>query len=636
MRRMILQRECAVFLTLSCLLFPLQAQDSTAAVERPKATVLIRPYLPTTVPSVRLRDTSRLRDLVRAGKLYITVQDAIAAAIENNLDLETDRYGPLSAEWQLQRQQSGGPLRGVTNGNTLSNQNASGLGVAGALSAAGLSSNNGNNSGGNTGGATISQIGPITPNLDPVLQQTSAYLHLSFPQAITALSQTPTLVNTEHIFDTAVTEGLITGGYVQVSANEQYLKQNAPSDILNPAVAPSVQIYAQHDFLKNFGVGVNSRFIRVAEKNIATSQETFRSQLLNLVASVLNLYWDLVGDNEELKARRRTLDQAQKFYDDTKRQIELSALARVDIYRAQAELTTRQQEVAIAQATVHQQENLLKDALSRSGSQDPVVDAAEIVPLDSIQVPEQDELPPLRQLVATALAKRPDVALGRMNQENLEILASGTASGVLPLLRGIGSLTDAGLSGTSNPAPGSAPADPYYVGGLGNALGQVFRHNFPSWQGELFFQGRFQNRVAQGDYGVDQLQLRQNELITRRSMNQLVVDISNQVIALRQARARYTTSIDARALEEQLLQKEQQKFSLGVSTINDVVTVQRSLGAARVAEVGALTTYSRARVSLDQVLGETLERNHVSIAEALEGKVARASEPPKEPEAPKN
>src|SRR5579864_1758502 len=127
MRRMILQRECAVFLTLSCLLFPLQAQDSTAAVERPKATVLIRPYLPTTVPSVRLRDTSRLRDLVRAGKLYITVQDAIAAAIENNLDLETDRYGPLSAEWQLQRQQSGGPLRGVTNGNTLSNQNASGL-----------------------------------------------------------------------------------------------------------------------------------------------------------------------------------------------------------------------------------------------------------------------------------------------------------------------------------------------------------------------------------------------------------------------------------------------------------------------------------------------------------------------------
>jgi len=313
----------------------------------------------------------------------------------------------------------------------------------------------------------------------------------------------------------------------------------------------------------------------------------------------------------------------------------LSALAKVDIYKAQAELTTRQQEVAIALATVHQQENLLKDALSHDGSQDPLVEAAEIVPLDSIQVPEQDELPPLRQLVARALAKRPDVVLSKISQENAEILASGTANGVLPLVRGIASVTDAGLSGTSNPPPGGSPADPYYVGGLGNALGQIFRRNFPSWQTELFFQGRFHNRIAQGDYGIDQLQLRQNELVTRRSMNQLVVDISNQVIALRQARARYTTAVDARALQEELLQKEQQKFALGVSTINDVVTVQRSLGAARVAEVAALTTYSRARVSLDQVLGETLEKNNVSVGEALEGHVARASKLPEAVAAPK-
>ena len=607
----------------------MQAQESAVQVERPKGPGIVRPYLPTTVPPASLKNSGRLRGLIRAGKLYLTVQDAIAAAIENNLDLEVDRNGPVSAEWQLERQQAGGPLRGVTSGNTLANQNASGLGVAGSLAAAGLTSSNGNSGGnGTVGGATISQIGPITPNLDPVLQHTSAYLHLTFPQAITALSQTPTLVNTEHIYDTAVTQGLITGGALQVSANEQYLEQNAPSDILNPAVAPSVEIFVQHDFLRNFGVGVNSRFIRVAEKNINTSREIFRSQLLNLVASVLNLYWDLVGDNEDLKAKRRNLDQAQRFYNDTKRQIELSALAKVDIYRAQAELTARQQEVAIAEAGVRQQENLLKDALSRNGTQDPAIEEAEIVPLDSIEVPEHDELPPLRQLVAKALAERPDVELGKINQENLEILSAGTASGVLPLVRGIGSLTDAGLSGTSNPSAGGGAADPYYVGGLGNALGQVFRHNFPSWQTELFFQGRFHNRIAQGDYGIDQLQLRQNELITRRSLNQLVVDISNQMTALRQARARYTTSIEARALQEQLLQKEQQKFSLGVSTINDVVTVQRSLGAARIAEVAALTTYSRARVSLDQVLGGTLEKNNVSVGEALEGKVSHVSRLP--------
>jgi outer membrane protein TolC len=197
---------------------------------------------------------------------------------------------------------------------------------------------------------------------------------------------------------------------------------------------------------------------------------------------------------------------------------------------------------------------------------------------------------------------------------------------------GLGAITDRGLAGKANPQPGGITADSYYVGGLGNALGQVFRHNFPDWRVAGGFEGIIHNRVAQGDYGVDQLQLRQNELITRRSMNQLVVDISNQVTALRQARARYSQAVDTRTLDEQLLEKEQRKFSLGASTINDVVLVQRSLAAARAAEVASLATYSRARVSFDQVLGETLDKNNVSISEALEGQVARESRLPNSPQ----
>ena len=622
------QKQFAIFVTWWCLVSPLGAQESSLVVEKPHAPILVRPYTPATVTPVRLRNSTRLGNLIRAGKLYLTVQDAIALAIENNLDLEVDRYGPISAQWLVERQQAGGPLRGVTSGNTLANQNTSGQGVAGSQAAAGLL-NGGNGGGGGGGGAsTVSQIGPITPNLDAVLQNATAFLKTTAPQPNTTQSQTAALIDTKHLYQNAVTQGLLSGGYVQVSANESYLKENTPTDILNPSVAPSVQIFVRHNFLQGFGTGVNSRFIRVAEMNVGLAQETFRSQLLNLVATVLNLYWDLVGDNEDLKARRLTLGVAQKFYNDTKRQIELSALAKVEIYRAQAELTTRQQELAIAQTAVRQQENLLKNALSRNGLEDPLVDAAEVVPLDSIQVPERDDLPALRELVATAMAKRPDVALSKMNQETAQISAVGTANGVLPILQGQASLTNSGLSGTSNPQSSGGPADPYYVGGLGNALGQVFRHNFPSRRAAVFFEGSLHNRVAQGDYGIDQLQLRQSELVTRRSMNQLVVDISNQVIGLRQARARYSAAVDTRTLQEQLLGKEQQKFLLGASTINNVVVVQRSLATARAAEVAALSTYSRARVSLDQVLGETLEKNNVSVGEALEGRVARDSKLP--------
>jgi len=616
------QRAIAVFAAWSLLSCQAVAQESLV-VEKPKAPVVLRPYQASTVPPARLKNSDRLHSLIRAGKLYLTVQDVLALAIENNLDLEVDRYGPIAAEWQLERQQAGGPLRGVTGGNTLVNQATSGQGIAGSQLSAGLAGGGGTGGGTGAGAAVVSQIGPITPNLDPVLQNATAYSHTTTPQANTIQSQTPALVDTRHIYDTFVQEGLLTGGYVQVSANESYLKENTPTDYLNPSVAPVAQVFILQNFLQGFGVGVNSRFIRVAEKNVGVAQETFRSQLLNMVANVLNLYWDLVSDNEDVKARERSLAVAQKFYDDSKRQIELSALAKVDIYRAQAELTTRKQELAISQTTVHQQENLLKNALSRNGLADALIDQAEVVPLDHIEVPEKDDLPALRELVARALAKRPDVALDKLNGENAEISALGTASGTLPTLRFTGALSATGLSGTASPQPGGITADPYYVGGLGNALGQVFRDNFPNRRAAVLFAANFHNRIAQGDYGIDQLQLRQNELVTRRSQNQLVVDISNQVIALRQARSRYSAAVDTRVLDEQLLEKEQRKFSLGASTINDLVVAQRSLATARAAEVGALAAYSRARVSLDQVLGETLEKNNVSVTGALEGRAGK-------------
>ncbi len=139
-------------------------------VEKPHGPLLVRSYLPSSVPAVNLHNSDHLHSLIRAGRLYLTVQDAIALAIENNLDLEVDRYGPLGAVWALERAQGGGPLRGVTNGNTLVNQATSGQGVVGSELAAGLASNN-SGGGGGSGGASISQIGPVTQNLDPVLQE---------------------------------------------------------------------------------------------------------------------------------------------------------------------------------------------------------------------------------------------------------------------------------------------------------------------------------------------------------------------------------------------------------------------------------------------------------------------------------
>jgi outer membrane protein TolC len=595
----------------------LLAQQSAVVVDRPQGSILFRPYRQTHIPEVQLKNTPRIYGLIRAGKLYLTVQDAIALAIENNLDLEVDRYGPLRAQWQLERMNGGGPLRGVQGGNNVVNQVTGGQGVLGAQSAAGLLSGNGGGGGGGGNGAVVSQIGAITPNLDAVLQNSTAFTHFTYPQQNAIISQTPALVQTQHIFNTFVQQGLITGGYVQIAANETYQKENAPTDILNPSTVPVVNFYLRHQLLQGRGIDVNSRYIRVARKNIGLAFETFRSDLLTLVARVLNLYWELVSDNDQVKARQRTLDVAQHFYDDTKHRIEIGVVSKVDIFRAQGELETRRRELAIAQATVRQQENLLKDVLSRNGLADPLLDAAEIVPLDRIEVPEKDELPPLRELLATALAKRPDIAMSAINNETGELNALGTINGLLPGSGVIASVQDRGLSGTGVPQPDGSVANPYFVGGLGTALAQVFRRNFPTERIGAYIQPSLRNRGDQADYAIDQLQLRQGDLVERRSRNQLVVDISNTVVAVRQARARYSAAVDTRVLDEQLLEKEQQKFSLGASTIDDLIPVQRNAANAQVAEVAALLAYSRARVFLDQVLGETLEKNHVSVKEAL-------------------
>jgi outer membrane protein TolC len=604
----------------------LTAQCSAQAVpevEKPHGPLLIRSYRPASTSPVNLSNSNRLHSLIRAGHLYLTVQDAIALAIENNLDLEVDRYGPLGAEWNLERAQGGGPLRGVTSGNSLVNQVTSGLGVLGSEQAAGLALNT-SSGGGSSGGATVSQIGPVTQNLDPVLQNGTSFSHTTYPYPITYVSGTDTLISTQHVYDSFVQEGLLSGGYIQVSDNESYAKQNAPTDYLNPAVEPVVQIYASHNLLRGFGTGVNGRFIRVAEKNIQAAQETFRSQLLNVVANVLNLYWDLVTDDDDLAVRQRAVDQARKFYDDTRQQIELGVVPRFEASRAQANVTNSRQLLGIAQATAQQQENLLKNAISRNGLEDELLDSAQITPLDRIEVPDQDNLPALRDLVATAVRNRPDVALAKINDEMSEISALGTANGLLPSLQAFAAVSATGLSGASAPYQGTAP-DPYYVGGLGNALGQVFRDDFPSRRAGALFAGTIHNRIAQGDYGVDQLQLRQGDLVERRNQNQLVVDISNYTVALRQARSRYSQAADSRKLLEELLEKSQQSFSFGAATISDVEAAQTALVAAQETEVATRSSFSHARTSLDQVLGQTLEVNHVSIEQALRN--PRAAKP---------
>ncbi len=612
-----MKSTCLIAVVIASLL---QAQDS---VTRPTGTILIRPYKAPTVSPVRLTNSPRLASLVRAGKLYLTLSDAIAIAIENNLDLEVARYNTLLADWAVQRAEAGGPIRGVPSAPALVSGVDAGLGVNGSTQSAGLSSGGGSNQSGNAGGASIQQIGPITQVLDPTLQNTTVFSHLTQPQANLLVSQTNSLVAVTHNYNTVLTQGLLTGGYVQFHDYEQYLKENAPTDALNPGLGPYFDLYLQHNLLQGFGTKVNGRGIRVAKRSRDAAPEALRSQLLVLVANVQNRYWDLVTAQEQFKEAQRGVDVAQKFHDDTNNEVQLGVIPGVELPRARVEVSSRRQDLIVAEEVVRTQETAMKDVLTRTV--DPALDEAELVLLDTIQVPATEELPPLRDLVKEAMAKRPDVALAKVSNEIGAINAVGTENGLLPTLQGYVRLRDRGAAGT--PVPANDP-NPYFIGGYGTALGQIIRRDFPNNTVGGYIAAPIGNRQAQGDYGVEQLQLRQSDVRDRKDADQIVVDVSLQMIAVRQSRARYATAVSTRQLNEQLLVNEQNRFAFGVSTLDGIILAQRALIASLGAETNARSAYAHARVAFDQVLGATLEVNHVSLDEGLAGRVTRESKLP--------
>jgi outer membrane protein TolC len=391
-----------------------------------------------------------------------------------------------------------------------------------------------------------------------------------------------------------------------------------------------MDVTLRQPLLHGFGLRLNDRGIRIAKINAAASRETFRAQLLNLVASVTNLYWDYASSCEELRLRQGALETTQKFVEDTKYEISVEALAGVELPRAEAELAGRRQDLIIAQATMRQREAQLKAALSRA--EDAALEAAEIVPLDHLDASDGEDPPPLRQLLAEALEHRPDVVLAKYKDQTNQMNLAGTTNPLLPALTVELQTYNRGAAGA--PQASGGQANQYFMGGYGTALGQILRRDFPNETASVGFSIPFRNRSAQADYGIDQLQFRQGQLQGQRDQNQILVDVSSAASALRQARARYSTARDTRLLQEQLLAAERKKSS-GAATFNYIMVDQRALIAARISETTAISSLVHARVGLEQVLGETLEKSRISFEEGSSGRVERESALPAETQAGK-
>jgi outer membrane protein len=630
---------------------PLGWSQQSASIDPIRPNGILRSYSAPEIPASRLNNGTRLGGLIQGGKLYLTAQDAIALALENNIDIESSRYNALITSARYQRALAGGPLPGVPSGSSQAGTVQSGQGVAGSQAAAGVNSGGGNNNGGNGTNATISQIGPVTPTLDPTFQTTETFSHKSNPQANASQSQVSNLIDNTRNYQTSLSSGFITGGKATLTFQNSYLNENAPSNLLNPTNATSLSLNMQHNLFQGFGRTLNARNITVAKANIEINDLSFKSQVIGVVVNVVNNYYSLVADYQDVKAKRAALSVAQRFFEDNKKQVQIGTMAPLDVTTAEAQVATSEQNLVISETTLEQQQVTLKNLMSRNGLADPLLSNTEIIPVDRIVVPEKDILPDFKEALAVAMTNRVDLEINRRNLLNTKTSNIGTTNGVLPQAVAFGTIKTQGLSGTPRTVfAGSIPPnqpftvptgfvacpsfgaraicavpDSFFNGNIGTALGQMIRRDFPSQSGGVFFAPTLRNRVALSDQTIDQLSLHQIELQDERTINQVAVDVSNQLIGLQQARIRYQAASKNRVLQEQLLQAEQKKFSLGASTTFNVVTQQRDLANAQSTEVAALASYSKARIALDQTLGTTLKTNNIAIDEAQKGQLARQS-----------
>ena len=604
------------------------------------------------VHGVSFADSPRIDKLMRAGNIYLSLRDAIALALENNLDIESSRYAPQLALADLQRASAGQLLRNVST-NISSGPSSASLNVLAGATAVNAGSGGGTGSNTNSGvlsGLSVQLAGSAIPNMDPTLYVAGGAYHATQILTSTTFTGTSALGDSYKSLVYGVQQSLWNGTQVSLALSSVFgYNQNATTAIFNPYDSGSLGLTIVQPLLNGFGVANNQRSYHKARNNLKSNDLQFKNQVITTVVGVVNLYWDLLTYDNELKVKQQTLELDTRLYEDNKRRAELGAIAPIDIISAEADMKAAEQDVIAQESQVLQQEMILKNYLTRSGMETPAIAAARIVPTDHIEVPEKEPVIPVQDLEAEALLNRPEVEQNQISLENARLDLKGVRNNLRPSLSATASFSNAGQGGaiTSVPQPVTgangnvtyekltpAQVDQQLIGNYGTVLSQIFGRDFPNYSLGFTFTVPLRNRSAQADLITNELSYRQAEIQDKQLRNNIRLNVLNSWTAMRNA---WETSVVARKLYDQTLAGTRRKYELGTSTILDVIIAQRDDTARQLAEQDALDQYQRARTNLGQTMGRTLDEYEVNLEEAKRGVVGREPDlipPPAKPPAP--
>ena len=555
---------------------------------------LFAPYRPIRVPEPVLTNSPRIDQLIRDGKLQITLQDAVELALENSMDIAVQRYVPWFADTDILATESGSQPFGIA-------------------------------------GAEIRQSFASIPflNYDPTLTTQISYDDRTTPVNNPFISGTGTqataasLVSHAAQYTNSLTEGFSTGTTATVAWNNTRSSSGSAFNFFNPDVSSALVVTFQQQLLNGFGTFANRRNIMIAKNNRKLADFVFEQQAITTVTSTITAYWELVYARANVQVQEQAVAVSQRLYGDNKKQLEIGTMAPLDVTQSEAQLATDQQNLIIAQTVRLQDEQILKNAISKDPLAANLINV-EILPTDKPTPPEATEAPTFEEAIKEAFQKRPELLEQQINITNAGIDARATGIALRPTATLFAQYTSQGLAGVSS-IPSNPPGGPPTVTeqGFTTAQSQIFHNTFPDYLVGVNVQIPFRNRAAQATNQHSLLTLRQIEAQMQQLKNAAVVDVRNTYIALQQDRVQVTTAAESRKLFQETFDAEQKKYQLGASTVYTVILRQRDLVTAQGAELRALANLLEAKAQYERAVARTLDVNRVTIADAKHGEVEK-------------
>jgi outer membrane protein TolC len=605
--------------------------NTSVSFEIPKSRNPLRAYSPDQVPEPQLANSPLLPQLIRDGKLYLSLKDAIRLALEDNLDLAIARYNRPIANTDILRTEAGGIFRGVNTGVV---QGTPGGGVGGFGAGAPGAGAGGTTSGAGGAGAGASGLvqstlgtGTVVASYDPGIVAVIGAEHQTSPLANRQIYGVPLLqLNTGQATFSFV-QAFPTGTSITFEFNNSRQTTDSPFFNLSPVLNSMYRFSFQQQLLAGFGFGPNLRYLRISKNNKKISDMAFKNQVITTITQIENIYWDLVNAYEQSQVSEQSLVFAQQSLDTAKKQLQLESIPAMDVMRAEAEVSKRDQDLTVARTTLQLQELLIKNALTKS-LDDPVLEAVPVVPTDHLESTQASANQDIQHLISEALHDRPELAESDIDLVNRQISNKAARNALLPSLSLTGFYGGSGLAGPLNPiynipgVPNVSNVPTAFVGALENA----FNNTAPDYYIGFNLNIPIRNRVAKADQYRSELEYRQAQLRQEQLRKQIRIEVRNAQYALEQAAARVDAARKARNLAQRTFEITQQEQALGAGATYQTMTAQRDLAVSELDLVTAMTVYEKAKVELDRATGTTLEHNGVEVQDAMNGIVSHPAQ----------